>query len=204
MFFSPKKRQKKEKGQESLPFELLIAVILMTFVFLIGGQALQKANQERCFEELNSRVNEFKFNLETAINNPPGTIREFPFYLETCPGRGKIYVKFTQLTSPSACSALCGGERESCFILEQGFKEFVRGTTDIQLITNIFSCVDVPSNFQRPATGCDPIDTVWTELDLAGNAISPQNEIPFNVRYKFIKKASSTNPEICVYYKTIR
>ena len=53
-----------QKGQQSAPFELLIAVILMTFVIYVGYIAIQQVETNNCVQENDSILSEFKFSLE--------------------------------------------------------------------------------------------------------------------------------------------
>ena len=50
------------KAQMSSPFELLVAIIIMSFVVIIGSQMLANVNDQVCLAGIDKELTEFKEN----------------------------------------------------------------------------------------------------------------------------------------------
>ncbi len=103
-----------KKGQESAPFELLIAVIIMGFVIFFGLQALTQINKEQCSGKLNRNLEEFRIELEDVVQN--NSVGKINFDLPSC-YKGQE-VKINKYNNSRICSAYCGIGRELCVVLE--------------------------------------------------------------------------------------
>ena len=55
-----------QKGQEAAPFELLIAVITMTFVIVVGLNAMSTLLRAQCEGKIDQNMEELKTALETV------------------------------------------------------------------------------------------------------------------------------------------
>ena len=114
------------KGQESAPFELLIAVILMGFVLLVGYNAITKLREQQCASIIDSELNELARNLENAAAGKGSS--QFQFSLGDCGSKVSNCDQFSTLAStedvqcvqlvdsvdPYICSNFCSSARDAC------------------------------------------------------------------------------------------
>lgn len=122
MMFMPDSR-----GQESAPFELLVAVIVMTFVIAAGLGATQFLMQEQCKGEMGSQMEQIKTAIETVAKGRgkanvsftmPSCFR--PSESPSCsyasdPNASRLCIKDTD--SKQTCAYYCGGSQRSCTLL---------------------------------------------------------------------------------------
>ena len=104
-----------EKGQESAVFELLIAVIIMTFVIVIGFNALDKLNDNVCKGQMNQTLERIRTTLEEVVNtkNKANVSYELP----VCFAQNQSTLKIVVSDSQQQCSAQCGGSISHCMLL---------------------------------------------------------------------------------------
>jgi len=57
-----------QKGQAAAPFELLVAIIIMTFVIIVGTQMLNRVNEQVCINHVESEMSKFVNYLEETAN----------------------------------------------------------------------------------------------------------------------------------------
>ena len=107
------------KGQEEAPFQLLVAVILMTFVIIIGLRAMDEAQKNRCFNETEKAMNDFKLALEkTATYKQPSNVIFNP---PSCSKDEKFIIK--KIDEPRICSSACLNSSTACIILRYSTTE---------------------------------------------------------------------------------
>lgn len=104
------------KGQESAPFELLIAVIVMTFVILVGFNALDRLQTETCKGELNQDMENIKSSIEAVVKNKSKA--NVSFELPGCFNENESQLRIIERDSVDYCSAVCGGSISSCTVLQ--------------------------------------------------------------------------------------
>jgi hypothetical protein len=143
-------------GQESAPFELLIAVILMGFVLFAGYQAISRLQEQTCANTINGQLENMSRNLQNVATGK-GTA-QFAFNFGECSAKINDCDNFASLsqttdvecvrlldsTDPNICSSFCSSARSICTLLQY------KSTTD-----TITKCVEISptTNFPSDASG---------------------------------------------------
>ncbi len=175
------------KGQESAPFELLIAVIVMGFVIFIGLNAMNILNEQKCYNEINAKLEEMKTKLEAAVTER--SPQQIVFQLSTCYNPEEEHVSIGDESEPRICAEYCGTARNVCTLLNYFYSGKSSGSAFA-----IRKCIDISP------------DTVFPYL--AGNCPDRQDEELIDFRdeikqgtYLLVNKTAvtSTYPTICAY-----
>jgi hypothetical protein len=175
------------KGQESAPFELLIAVIVMGFVIFIGLQAMNILNEQKCYNEIDAKLEEMKTKLEAVVTERSS--QQIVFQLSSCynPKEERIYI--SDEAEPRICAAYCGTARNICTLLNYFYSGKNTGSA-----FSIRKCINISP------------DTVFPYL--AGNCPDRPDEELIDFRdeitqgtYLLVNKTAvtSTYPTICAY-----
>jgi len=104
-----------QSGQESAPFELLIAIVIMTFVIVIGFNALDKLNTETCRGKVNQGLEEMRTAIEAVVKNKSKA--NVSYELPGCFREEDAKLTIIDSDTPAYCSAICGGSISSCTVL---------------------------------------------------------------------------------------
>lgn len=102
------------RGQQSAPFELMIAIILMGFVLLIGFNAISDLEEKRCIQENNFAINEFKNAIQQSLSGPTSVSLNF----RKCDSRQEQELVLRVETSANFCEARCFGVQGACMLLD--------------------------------------------------------------------------------------
>lgn len=179
-----------QKGQESAPFELLIAIIVMTFVIVIGFNALDKLNSETCKGNLSQNLSEIKNAIETVVKNKS---KANVFYrLPGCFNDETSKLRVISRDSERYCSAYCGGSVQSCIVLE--FSSDDPYYTDVKCL-RVSQAVNFPESDPCNSKTLEPQDAYsvanWRDQE---GGIKPG-------RYTLVSQFNlfSNVPEICAY-----
>jgi len=105
-----------QRGQEAAPFELLVAVIIMGFVLFVGLQAMDQLNREKCYNEINAKLEEMKTKLETVVTER--SPQQINFNLSSCFNPRDETIKIKDYSSPALCAEWCGATRNLCTLME--------------------------------------------------------------------------------------
>lgn len=181
---------KKQKAQMSAPFELLVAIIVMTFVIIAGNYALANLNENTClgnkrqdFSNLNSSLREIVLGSDLAY-------RTIDFSTKACYNEKYENVKLNVVTDDKErCERICGSGT-SCVLLEYSYvnPEKLDYKQPIPPI-----CTYLPTNlvFETGTTQCGQLEQYETLINPREN-ISPG-------RYKIYKKSGvGANHTICM------
>jgi len=117
IFRKPFVKRLTAKGQESAPFELLVAVIIMGFVIFIGTSVMQQVNCEKCKGETNSKLD----RMATALQNADESGRIQPnvsFFLSGCFNQDEEKIWIEDEDKQMVCAAYCGAEKQLCTLLK--------------------------------------------------------------------------------------
>ncbi|MDP6670839.1 MAG: hypothetical protein QGI60_03415 [archaeon] len=179
------------KGQESAPFELLIAVIIMGFVIFAGMQAMRQLWLQKCFGTTDAKLEELKTLVETSVSQKsPRTIN---FRLSGCFNEGDETIEITDRDEPGVCADYCGSPKPLCSLLEYSND----GTSSFTMI----KCLEIPPDTFFPSQkysggSCSPRDKSVL-IDLEDDM--PQGD------YLFVNEtlATDTFPTICAYRKEL-
>ena len=176
------------KGQEEAPFQLLVAVILMTFVIIAGLNAMNEASKQKCFHNTEKLMNDLKLAIEkTAIYQQPANVNFNP------PGCTKEE-KFVLIKSDEAriCQRLCMNSSSSCLLLRYS-------TSDVTGIQD--KCINVIHSAQfrdveDETESCKAMDGYkGIDIELDDGFVSGVYQ------FLYSPTSGSGSPIICVYLK---
>ena len=189
---------KENKAQAAAPFELFVAVIIMTFVVIVGYQALERVNNEVCLNTVDREMTEFKTAIESTVNLKSSMsiiFRPDESCFVSGASKGKEYASSMKIEledNPNVCSAACNYPSDKCHIM----------TFSNPNVAGAFrrKCLELPSYTQFLKESCQA-----TELQ-ASSGYSPIDPTVEGIkigRYDFrnISPAGDTYPKICVYWK---
>ncbi|VVB99291.1 Uncharacterised protein [uncultured archaeon] len=104
-----------ERGQESAVFEVLIAVIIMSFVLVVGFNALNVLSQKVCEGKLSQNLEQIRSAIEEVVNTKnKGNVY---FELPECYSDTGSKLLIVESDSQAQCSAVCGGTVGRCTLL---------------------------------------------------------------------------------------
>ncbi len=192
-------------GQESAPFELLVAVILMAFVLFAGYNALDRLNKQVCQNVIESELNEFSRSLENTATGKGSNEFTFNFsqngtscsakindcaaFGSTNPGDVQC-VQLVDSTDPKICSAHCPSARTLCSLLIYKSAKY----------SSVIKCVDISTTTVFPEAGSpqcpDRASEGWILRGVGGgdNSVLPGT-------YSLLKSNDLTakQPIVCMY-----
>ncbi len=191
-----------QRAQESAPFELLIAVILMGFVILMAAQAMNQLQKQTCTNTINSQLEGLARNLQNVATGKGST--QFRFSFDNCAAQINDCTNFSTLsgstdimciqlidsTDPNVCSNYCSSARSICSLLQFKSKD-----------DTYTKCVDISPSTVFPAQGSaqcpDRSNEGWVLQDYTSSTIQQGT-------YSFLKASdlTSTVPIVCAYLKT--
>jgi len=182
------------KGQESAPFELLIAVIIMTFVMMFGYMAMEDYHEMQCKAGINQELERMRDGIESTVNQ--GSVSKVEFKIEQCFKDSRVVLN--TVSNRSVCSRICQEGRQECVSLD-----FWSGGHNRRV------CVNIPLHTQfegtadfGPGTYCSDkrADTISYELVPIGN---DEVGVP-NGSYMFVDRTPPgwSKPIVCAYRLT--
>jgi len=182
-----------ERAQASAPFELLVAVVIMSFVMVVGYVVLDNVNTQVCLQSVDREMTEFKAAVEDSVarmSSAPLTFRPEGSCFSSKNSKIVIYSEETR----AVCASVCGFATDECYILK--FSSELPGSGKRK-------CLNLPpfTNFQNNTSD------YCTDTTLFGNGYSPIDptiEGQFLPGSYVIRNVSPTGhpfPLICVYYK---
>jgi len=175
------------RGQVSAPFELFVAIIIMTFVVLIGSQMIFNANTNVCLNSIDKAMTEFKGKLEETANQKSST--QFMFQPDKCFDAKKAKISIEKFNTTRQCSAKCGKPWDSCFVLSFSSSELAayrEKCLNLPQYTTFYSALD--------SAMCPDIEH-YTAISPANGGIKLGSYILKNV-----SSIGETWPKVCVYY----
>jgi len=172
------------RGQEAIVFEVLIAVILMTFVFVIGGFAMNSLNQTKCSKEIDLSMSKLATSIEKAGAISIGSY-SYKFSPSACFQNNKTDYELI-VAEGSLCSSYCPGS-SYCYLLQYSNEE-----DPVSPVR--FRCVNISRYISiNPGGTCPVLPGAYDLL--------PEPFIFGAGSYVFQSK-SLTNPTMCIYYHT--
>lgn len=181
------------RGQEAVAFELLVSVIIMTFVLIMGINALNEINDQKCAQEIKKELQDFKFGIEQAAK--PSGKANIDFYMPGCFNDRDDKVTLYESTEPTICAYYCVGTQQVCTLLQF--------TTSRSGVDNSTECVSISTftDFLVDASYCgDFSPDKYERVDLK---VPEGGSIPEG-RYILVNKSNITQgtPVICAYRQT--
>lgn len=176
------------RGQESAPFELLVAVVLMGFVLVAGLNAMNALRQQQCESKVNFALEEFKTALQNVATGR-GTANVRVAFEECGSGSEETEcLKLVEVTEPVICNAKCSGSRSICTLLSY-FSQSGPATISQS------KCIDISSSTIFPSSGSECAERPGFELADLGTGCIDQGF------YSLVKapSLSSQVPIVCAY-----
>lgn len=193
------------RAQESAPFELLIAVILMGFVLFAGYQALGRLHEQTCANTVNSALDDMARNLQNVATGKGSA--QFRFSFGECTSKINDCTNFAGISSsqdvmcvhlidstdPNVCSNYCNSARSFCSLIQYKTRD-----------NTYTKCVDISVSTVFPGPGdtgsqwCPSrTDEGWVLQDFSSTTIQQGT-------YSFLKASDLTAsvPIVCAYLKT--
>ncbi|MCX6802725.1 MAG: hypothetical protein NT067_06465 [Candidatus Diapherotrites archaeon] len=103
-----------ERGQESAPFELLIAVIVMIFVMMFGYRAIEQLQIADCQAKINMELENMRTALEATANQ--NSLQTIHFEAPQCFKNSNVRV--STVRNRTICSQICQEGRGECISLD--------------------------------------------------------------------------------------
>lgn len=174
------------RGQESAPFELLVAVIIMGFVIFVGLQAMDQLNRQKCYNETNARLEEMKTKIEKVVTERSS--QQINFNLSQCFNPRDETIRVVNHSESHVCAQYCGAAKNLCTLLQYYYSG--SGGFSIRKCLNISPDADFPSTVGR----C-PAKEGYELVDFEDEAVQGT--------YLLVNKTgvTSTFPTICAYRK---
>lgn len=175
-----------QTGQSASPFELLVAVIIMTFIILIGSQAMAALKEQQCMSEIKKYMQEFKFALEKIVG--PNKSQTLAFTPPACYKNEEITLKY--LEAEPICSSVCQQPgKKGCVLLSYYSPE----------ASGFSMCVNVPiTTYLEDDATCSDLDPSQSIQTLPSVGIGEREVI--RGFYEFVDiTAGDAFPKVCVY-----
>lgn len=102
-----------ERGQESAPFELLIAVIVMIFVMMFGYRAIEETQIADCKAKINMELENMRTAIEATANQ--SSLQTLHFEVPSCFRNSSV--KVGNVKNRTVCSNICQEGRSECVSL---------------------------------------------------------------------------------------
>jgi len=182
-----------QRGQESAPFELLIAVIIMTFVIVVGLEATNVLAEQKCKGEIEQNLEQMKTALENVVTQK-GKANLF-FDIPNCfEGEGQTSVRIKGWKDSAICGRFCGGARDSCTLVSYSSPRFVL-TKCLRISHN--TTFGTGSTCDRGELGSDKDN--WEARDLKDDAGILQGNYTFISRFDL----TGSYPIVCAYKRKL-
>jgi hypothetical protein len=185
------------RGQEAAPFELLIAVIIMTFVIVLGMNALDILAKEKCQGELDAQMEQIKTSLETVAKGQGGKAT-IEFRFPGCFKENESRLNIQLLLQQTVCSSICGGNRVDCVLL-RFTNPYESNTKCLNISTQtVFgdSTICDASRISSPDIGIEYEEVEWDSTE--ANQIFPGKYVIMKEFNQF-----SESPTVCVYRQKV-
>ncbi|MDO8537667.1 MAG: hypothetical protein Q7S21_02175 [archaeon] len=192
------------KGQEEGPFELLVAVVLMTFVIFIGLQAMDALRVQTCQGKAEKAMQELQTAVESSVNR--NSFTQVLFDYEKCfrpnkdvrTGTTTPEVLLYKKSDPKQCRAICGGTETTCSFLRLENEKFT-----------IDKCLNIPYNSDL-STENDSCTIIEGFEKINFSASGTFGRVDESIEssgiepgyYSFVPASTTeTYPVVCVYVK---
>ena len=103
------------KGQSDIVFEVLVAVILMSFVLTAGAYAMNSLSTTKCSKQIDASLSDLTRSIETALSSAI-TQESFLFSIPSCfSNKHKVSILKTE---GDICLHYCPGVTNKCVLLK--------------------------------------------------------------------------------------
>ena len=182
------------KAQESAPFELLVAVIIMGFVIFIGTKVMNDVQCEKCKNETVAKLTEMATTLGQM--GEIGSVKTIDFFLSGCFNQESEMIWVDDEDEEGICAAYhCGAEKRLCTLLK--YSSDGCGSFSFIKCVNIGAQADFPS---EPGEKC-PAKKGWILVDFRAKESPAETLGNKQGTYLLVNGGNETFPIICAYMK---
>lgn len=177
------------KGQAEAVFEVLIAVILLSFVLVIGSISMNTISNNKCSKEIDISLKDFVLNIERVSSSSLAS-KSYLFGLPNCFGPDAD-VKIISESDSALCSSYCPGSTGGCYLMQYD-------NNKDKVNPRRYNCLNI-----SPITVLND-NGICNQGNLA-LVDSSQGNGAYSLEYKFtrgkylITSASLQRPNICIY-----
>ena len=185
------------KAQVNSPFELLVAVTIMTFVIIIGSQMIAATNDQVCLAEVEKELTEFKLNIENVSSNSGSSIKfDFRPNQKNCFNENNAIIKIVKYTDSKRCGAVCDKAVNSCFVLIFSASDLANGFKS--------KCLNLPifTSFVKDGTNCPTNDAALAGYKPTNPSVGDLGLRSGSYILRNVAPAAKTYPFICTYRRS--
>lgn len=174
------------KGQADTVFEVLITVILLSFVMLVGSYAMTSLSSSKCSKEIDISLSSLSQIIVKTASSPLSS-QYYLLALPRCFG-GDSTVSVTQFVNEQyICNHYCPGSLGSCYLLKYENKSD-------KVSPLRYMCINISALTKINNQACtNNSPEGYTTIDFANGGIVMQKG-----KY-YIASQSITEPTICIY-----
>jgi len=174
----------KNRGQEGAPFEVLVSVVIMTFVIIIALQAMKVVTDEQCKASIQRAGSDLKTKIQEVSKGNDTTLNFDP---PKCFSNKKETIQLKTLDDQALCNFYCGGTRQHCLM-------FLFDAEDFRQYTCLESASVLTQFITQDASTCEERDGYKLQ--------DFHSQIPRG-SYVLVNKSGSDNvfPKICAYLR---
>ena len=176
------------RGQADTVFEVLITVILLSFVLLVGSYAMTSLSDSKCNKEIDIALSDLSRTLAKVSSSALGS-QYYNFNMPNC-FRPQIKVSVIKSYDNFICSHYCPGSLGSCFMLKYENDKDKVGPVRYRCI-NISSLTII--NDSSVCTSMENGDEFYEQIGLENNSSD------LNAGRYFFSSQSLSKPVLCIY-----
>ncbi len=188
-----KKFSSRERGQVNSPFELLVAMIIMSFVVIIGAQMIAATNRQVCSANVDRAMTDFKLRLEETISDRTSNRFTFNPVTNNCYNESSSSMRIENIRDSRACSNVCGRAVNSCFVM-------IFGSDDIGVSKS--KCLNIPvyTSFVSGDSSCPRSGDLaeYFSIDVMSSGVNLRSG---NYVLRVVSPVGATHPQVCIYYR---
>ncbi|GEM_PF-5792617 len=169
------------KGQEGAPFEVLVSVVIMSFVIVVALNAINTVGDEQCKAQIKKEASTLKAKIQDVVKGNDSALHFFP---PKCFEQENEVMKLQVIHSEQLCSYYCGGTKRECLVFLYDSPKF----SEILCLES----ASVNTTFYMDPGVCPDRDGFVPKIFLDG--------IPRGT-YNLVNKSGSDSafPKICAY-----
>ncbi len=175
------------KGQADTVFEVLITVILLSFVLLVGSYAMTSLSDSKCSKEIDISLINFSQVISRTASSALGS-QYYSFDLPYCFGSETEVKIEKRISDQSVCNHYCPGSLGSCYLMTYNNKK-----DKVNPVRHV--CVNISPLTNINTSVCDNTE-LEDDFEIIGTEGTSIN-LPKG-RY-YISSQSLSDPNICMF-----
>ena len=190
-----------KRGQESVPFQLLVVIVMLGFVLVMGLYVLTRSNEQQCGEQAKKLLERTRQDFESLIKQDE--LKRVTIDLPQC-GEGKKELSIRLEQDRQICSLYCIGANERCVLLVFSSEAISQATClRIPPTTQFLGETECSLPERRPP-GLIPDEFSFKQIGFARTSGGETVNALEDGEYFFTQKTSITTgvPQVCAYKLT--